>query len=62
MRLFQIESSYFVAGLEYDEQTDRVTRAAPIIHYITGWSSKRLLEYVLKKGWIIDDAINPRFS
>jgi hypothetical protein len=34
-------------------QDDRVTRAAPIVRYMLGWSRAQVRDYCAKKGWKI---------
>lgn len=48
MKLVRVASSYFVAGFESDGV---VRRAAPIIHYMVGWSEDKTRKYIAKKGW-----------
>ena len=47
--LIRIESSYFVAGVETNYSV--VVRAAPIIKYMIGWHSSKVVSYCEKKKW-----------
>ena len=47
--LLRIESSYFVAGAIMRRSTCH--SCAPIIKYMKGWSSKKIINYCIKKGW-----------
>jgi hypothetical protein len=47
--LIQIHSSYFTAGLEWND--DVVTLAAPIIKYMKGWPAMKVIDYCARKGW-----------
>lgn len=47
--LVRIVSDHFAAGIVVKD--DKVILAAPILKYMTGWSSDRVRQYVSKKGW-----------
>ena len=49
--LIRITAPHFVAGLVWCSKTDRVTEAAPITHYMKGWSRQRVRDYCAGKGW-----------
>ena len=51
--VWTIDSRYFNAGLVIGKRTQRVMKAAPIIKYMVGWDSSRVLNYCLSKGWQI---------
>lgn len=52
--LARIEAPYFIAGIEFSKDTKTVvTRAAPIIKYMIGWSPIDVKTYCLKKKWRI---------
>ena len=44
-----LESSYFSCFILLEDGI--VTRPAPIVKYMKGWSQKRVIEYANKKGW-----------
>lgn len=47
------ESPYYapmVCGVDIGED-GRVEEAAPILHYMLGWSRERVLDYCRRKGW-----------
>ncbi len=50
--LYRIAAPYFVAGFEVE--SGRVSRAAPIINYMLGWSPERVLSYCRGKKWLCD--------
>lgn len=47
--LVRVVAPHFVAG--FIVTNDRVTEAAPIIRYLVGWESKRVRDYIARKGW-----------
>jgi len=47
--LMRIEAPHFVAGAEVRDGV--VSRAAPILKYMRGWTFQRVLEYARRKGW-----------
>jgi hypothetical protein len=47
--LLQITSNYFCAGVVV--QDGAVTRAAPILKYMRGWTIKRVRTYCKIKDW-----------
>lgn len=44
-----IDSPGFYAAVILDHS--RVVRAAPILKYMLGWSTYRVINYALAKGW-----------
>ena len=54
MILGRITAPHFVAGLEVDAETWRVSKAAPIIAYMLGWPSTRVADYCRRKRWQIE--------
>ena len=57
MKSFQITALHFTAGGEYghDGRTNHiVSRAAPIIRYLIGWTESSVRSYCIKKGWKYD--------
>lgn len=53
--LVRIEAPYFVAGAVLVE--GRVTEAAPILHYVRGWTLARLTVYARSKGWTVGSTL-----
>lgn len=49
---FRIVAPHFVAG--GDLVAARVTRCAPIIGYMRGWTARRVADYCAGKGWEIE--------
>jgi hypothetical protein len=49
--LFIVESSYFTAGFE--AENNKVVRAAPIIKYFVGWCIDTVIAYCKKKNFKI---------
>jgi hypothetical protein len=49
--LIQLTSKWFCAGVVADPVTQHIMRAAPIIGYMVGWSSSRVLRYARMRGW-----------
>lgn len=47
--LGRIVAPHFVAGVIVEE--GNVTRAAPIVGYMLGWSEERVRTYVRRRGW-----------
>ena len=47
--LFQIVSSYFVAGIITSNA--KVVDAPPIIRYMIGWTLDRVAKYAKQKNW-----------
>lgn len=43
--MVRIEASHFVAGIIVGE------RAAPILKYMIGWPTEKIIKYCQKKGW-----------
>lgn len=52
MTLAQITAKHFCAGIVLDE-ADKVTEAAPIVRYMTGWNRDRVRAYCTSKGWAV---------
>jgi hypothetical protein len=50
--LIRLDMGYALAGVELE--ADKVTRAAPILKYMRGWTTVKVLEYAHKKGWKVD--------
>ncbi len=48
-QLIQITAPYFCAGLMINNE--RVLYAAPIIHYMVGWSVDSVIDYCLVRHW-----------
>lgn len=46
--MIRITARHFCAGVEPGQ------RAAPILHYMTYWSSKRIIDYCLTRGWKVE--------
>lgn len=47
--LIQISAPHFTAGLI--TIWGQVTEAPPIVHYMRGWSIRRVVHYCLEKKW-----------
>jgi hypothetical protein len=48
--MIRITAPHFTAGLIF--QNDVVVTAAPILHYMRGWSRKQVEEYCVRKRWV----------
>lgn len=48
--VFSIDAPYFCASGVFDENSS-VIRAAPIIKYMIGWTSNKVLKYCEDKKW-----------
>lgn len=48
---YLIDGGFFCAGIVVCEE--KVTDAAPIIRYMTGWSMQQVRGYILKRHWQI---------
>jgi hypothetical protein len=50
--MIRITAPHFCAGVivEYG----RITRAAPILRYMVGWSVERAIAYARGKGWKVE--------
>lgn len=46
-----IESPYFTAGVTFDEDFHFCIKAAPIIKYMVGWTSRDVEHFCMKKQW-----------
>jgi hypothetical protein len=42
----------FVAGLVIKD--DRVIRAAPILGYVIGWPTERIIALAQRRGWVVE--------
>ncbi len=58
--LIRIEAPHFVAGVEVEplpflqdhyEDHHVVSKAAPIVKYMVGWTKTAVIQYCKKKGW-----------
>jgi hypothetical protein len=49
--LAQVSAPHFVAGIVLVD--DRVTKAAPILHFMRGWSRDRVRAFCLESNWNI---------
>ena len=47
--LLHIDAPHFCAGAVVSE--GKITRAAPIIHYMKGWKPSKAESYCQKRGW-----------
>jgi hypothetical protein len=47
--MIRINASHFVAGVVLAR--GRAARAAPILRYMVGWTTKQVIEYCERKGW-----------
>lgn len=45
-----INAPHFCAGVVLER--GKVTRAAPILHYMVGWSKDRVVSYCRHKKWV----------
>lgn len=54
MKVYQIQSHYFVAGIEIDKNKI-VSRCAPIVQYMKGWHIDKVYSYALTKKWLVVD-------
>lgn len=51
-----IDAPHFHAGLLL--RNNVVYKAAPIIKYMVGWTRPKVVAYVKRKGWSIEDVCN----
>lgn len=53
--LMRVVAPHFVAGVVFDGETvaSRVVRAAPIVHYMQGWTAARVMAYCRTKKWSV---------
>ena len=51
--LWRISSSYFVAGVGFNE-SHIVDWCAPIIKYMRGWNKQKVYNYCKKKNWNLE--------
>lgn len=47
--MIAIDAPHFYAAIVHAD--GRVTRAAPIIGYMVGWTGAQVAEYCRRKGW-----------
>jgi hypothetical protein len=57
--LLRIEAPHFVAGLETGPGR-LVTRPAPIVGYMRGWSVRRVISYCRRKRWRLQHVLRRR--
>ena len=50
-RLVRVEAPHFVAGMIFDNESKRVTSAAPILSWAVGRHVTELRTYCGRKGW-----------
>ena len=50
--MMQITSHYFTSGVMFND-TQRVTKAAPIVCYMLNWNINRVINYSKHKGWLV---------
>lgn len=59
--LIQINAPHFCAGCEL--VNGRVTKAAPIVAYMKGWTLAAVREYAIKKRWKVEEIVfNPDYQ
>lgn len=51
--MLSVTAPRFVAGLILND--DRVTEAAPILRYMTGWTRARVLSYCRSRRWALTE-------
>jgi len=51
-QLYRVITPYFVCGFEV--KSNVVVKAAPIIHYIKGWTIKKTLNYFNNRGYEVE--------
>jgi hypothetical protein len=49
--LLTIDAPHFNAGLLVRASDRVVVRAAPILHYMLGWTQLKVVEYASHRGW-----------
>lgn len=49
--MIRITSPWFVVGLELHKDSVRVSRAAPVVKYMTGWTLAQVSAYCRKRHW-----------
>jgi hypothetical protein len=47
----------FCAGVELE--ADVVVRAAPMLRYMLGWNSRKVLNYAAKRNWMVEQRDQP---
>ena len=52
--LYEIMAPHFTAGIELDDVSDRVVKAAPIVRYMEGWGIKDVIAYCARRGWKLE--------
>ena len=50
--LFAIDAPHFYCGVIV--RNGRVSRAAPIVHYLMGWDRDRVQRYAQRRGWRVE--------
>jgi len=55
--LIQIEGESFSAGVELEN--DFVVKAAPMLRYMLGWTSRKVLNYAAKRKWQVEQTDQP---
>ena len=53
--LFMIDAPHFTCGVIV--RHGRVIRAAPIVHYLTGWDRDRVQRYARRRGWQVEEVL-----
>lgn len=56
---FQITSTFFTAGGEFDDKEEVSKKIAPVIRYMAGWKRDRLLQYCQQRGWKYQEFTKP---
>ncbi len=49
--LFRIVAPYFVCGVVVTNE--KITRTAPIVKYMLGWSVEKMHQYAKQKRWTV---------
>ncbi len=55
-RWFQVTSNYFCTGIKIENHV--VTKAAPIVGYMHGWTIGKVYNYCEKKDWDIFELVD----
>lgn len=55
-RVLSIEAKHFSAGIVVGPD-EKVIEAAPIVHYMIGWTEEKAVNYARRKGWRIKSAM-----
>lgn len=53
-RLIRLTAPYFCCGAEVS-RNDTITKAAPIISYMVGWSLDKVRSYCQRKQWTLEE-------